>query len=405
MKKLFIGLLIVGLTIVVGIISYGIKKDSIIKQKTLSTQINTNNFNNSITESGNIAVNQNTNLQNTNTNSINNSSSNISTSSTSGTNSNNQSSVATNSYNKLFGYNSGFNIFYNQNIDSSYDKYKSALNNKFEELYGNYKDVIIRVPYIFTTVRNGQVDAVAEYNISMTKESNGNPLYYTSPIEAIWIPVSYDSSLKNTATLPQQAKTLDSNMGKINPINSFEYLNSQVYLNQTQESYDLYSDVNPNSQVISTVNSNESVFQITNLGKYNLVYANGVLAWIKASAINRNSPFAPSKAINYHVDSKLSNSVGYNLTLKGANQEGSNMDLLKSAMNYEFNGTGYTVVATNLQGYEGMMHEGCYYNITYTSPDGKTVTLKNQSINGLTNPDNGAFAFWFNNEVTSPFNF
>ncbi|MGL5616503.1 MAG: hypothetical protein ACRDD2_09810 [Sarcina sp.] len=402
MKKIFIALLIIVIAIIAGILSYKVtvKKDS---SNILSNSNNTssstsgeNTTNNSPT------VNQSNSLQ-----TIAVVSNETSTSNSESSTIHNQSSTNTNSSNSkngLFGYNFGFNVLYNQNINPSYDQYKSVLNSKFQELFGNDKDVIIRVPYIFTTVRDGQVDAVAEYKVNMTKESNGTPYYYTSPTEIIWVPVEGNSALKDTAIFPQQSKTLASNMGEINPMNAFEYLNQYVYLNPEQEVYNLYSENSENSQIVGTVNSNQTVLQITNIGEYNLIYANGVLGWIKATAINDNK-MATGEAISYPTIVKLSEPVDYNLTLKGADQEGSNMSLLKSAMNYEFNGTGDTVVATNLQGYEGMMHEGCYYNITYKTPEGKTVTLKNQSINGLTNPDNEAFAFWFNNLSGSPFQF
>lgn len=408
MKKILIALIIIVIAIIAGILSYKVtvKKDNpniLANSNNTSDSIASSNTSNTTTS--NSPIENKTNSLHTTT-VVPNETSTSNSNSESGT-IHNQSSINTNSSsssNGLFGYNFGFNVLYNQNINPSYDQYKSTLNNKFQEFFGNDKNVIIRVPYIFTTVKNGQVDAVAEYQINITKENNGKLYYYTSPTEIIWVPVAQNSGLKDTAIFPQQSNTLASNMGIINQMNAFEYLNQPLYLNQGKQTYNLYSENSSNSQIVGTVNSNQTVLQITNIGEYNLVYVNGVLGWIKATAINDNE-VAKSKGINYPTNVKLSEPVDYNLTLKGESQEGSNMSLLKSAMNYEFNGTGDTVVATNLQGYEGMMHEGCYYNITYKTPEGKTVTLKNQSINGLTNPDNDAFAFWFNDQSQCPFQF
>lgn len=429
------------------------------------------------------------------------------------THTSNSSSSNTQNYNQLFAYNFGVNIFYNENINPTYKAFEPTLTEKFKAIYGNKKNVIIKVSDIYLTSNNGHKQAVALYHAQYEKQtSNGATEYYTAPNEMISVNVNASSSYHNTALFPEQlnrtsisttidginfksetpyitytqngvsqtiyfahvnlntntssaltvyptinnAKTktnaitlntagcyvnyildgyvylydyqnqksgymkFDSNVmqieandflpeGQVNPRFDYPYSNSPTYLNDVQtSSYKLYAVPTSESPIIGTVSSKDIVRVMRNSNSaYTLVGVHGILAYIKTSALLENAPTIPTvkKVVYPKALDKLTEPVGYNLTLKGSTGEGSNIYLLKAAMNYKFNGTGYKVVATNIGGYAGMMHAGCRYNITYTSPTGHVTTLTDQSINGLTNPDNGAFAYWFGNTVNSPFGF
>lgn len=506
MKKIGI-LVILALAVGVGIFSYKeVAKASSHNDSNQTIGIQNNGGSTNTTSASNTSQ-QNQNTQN-NTSSIN-------TEPTTNTQNNPQpqTSSKTKEQNELFGYNFGVNIFYNENINPSYKNYESTLTEKFKSIYGNMKNVIVKVSDIYLTSNNGNVQATALYTAQYDKVTkNGATEYYTAPPAMLSANVTSSISYTNTALFPEQLdrtstsstvdgitypantpyrtytqngvsqtmyfanidlntnnlstltvyptindaknntneKTLKANAtyaayvlngyilvynyqtknsgymkfdnnimtikknlftpeGEVNPLYSYAYSNSPTYLNdQAASSYNLYAVPTSNSPVIGTVSSKDIVrVMSSNSGAYTLVGVNGILAYIKTSALLENAPTIPTveKVVYPETLNKLLEPIGYNLTLKGKTQEGSNMSLLKTAMNYKFNGTGYTVVATNTEGYEGMMHTGCYYNITYTSPSGHVTTLNNQSINGLTNPDNGAFAFWFGNTVNNPFNF
>lgn len=98
------------------------------------------------------------------------------------------------------------------------------------------------------------------------------------------------------------------------------------------------------------------------------------------TAVNGDYNFAP----------RYSEPVGYSLTLKGLSGEGSNRGVLESALNVRFDGTGDKVIATDTAPIIGTFHLGAIYNLTYTTPSGKTVTIKNEAICGIINPNTGA---------------
>lgn len=103
-------------------------------------------------------------------------------------------------------------------------------------------------------------------------------------------------------------------------------------------------------------------------------------------------PTTSTTAINsdYNYAPRYSEPVGYSLTLKGISGQGSNHEALKTALNVQFDGTGDKVIATETSGIEGMEHYGAIYNLTYTTPSGKTITIKDEAICGIVNPDTGA---------------
>lgn len=93
---------------------------------------------------------------------------------------------------------------------------------------------------------------------------------------------------------------------------------------------------------------------------------------------------------DYNFTPRYSEPVGYSLTLKGMSGEGSNREILESALNIRFDGTGDKVIATDTGGIVGIGHLGAAYDLTYTTPSGKTVTIKDEAICGIVNPDTGA---------------
>lgn len=208
--------------------------------------------------------------------------------------------------------------------------------------------------------------------------------------------IKFDGSGLNLLSYPRQA------LGVQTKYNRYDSTN---YTISTPQPYILSSNCNileypcELSKTLGTLQANQAVDVLTNsFYPYTLVYSNGILGFVKSSNIsnqnatgsNYNTPYP-----TYNSANTFANPIGYKLTLKGLSGEGSYQGLLDVGMNREFDGTGDTVIATDTGGSAGMMHYSVNYNVTYTTPDGKTVTKKNQEIQGLTNPDSGSSASQF----------
>ncbi|WP_297522363.1 hypothetical protein [uncultured Clostridium sp.] len=413
MKKVAI-LIIIVVAVGVGVFSY----NEVAKADSTNNTISTNNPTQSTNQNNNSNQENNSN----NTNDINNNSATapekseihvktatdakIETTHTTNQPSSESNQNNNSSSNDLFAYNYGVNVFYNENIISDHKQYENALTQKFKTIYTDKKNVLVKVSSIYTTVHNGTIQAVALYIAQYQKNTqNGSVEYYTTPENILSVNVGFDSLKPNTALFSKQKSNTPE--WDISPTDDFPYENAPTYLSNSALSYELYENPSSTSPIIGTVSSKDIVMLMSPYKDYSLIAANGSIAFIKTSALLEDAPTIPTvpKIVYPTSINKFLEPIGYSLTLKGASYEGANISLLKSAMNYQFNGTGYKVVATNLEGFEGMMHYGCQYNITYTSPDGHVTTLKNQRINGLTNSDNGAFAFWFGNTANRPFNY
>lgn len=170
------------------------------------------------------------------------------------------------------------------------------------------------------------------------------------------------------------------------------------------------------SPILSTVNSNTSLLEypstlsnsvaklpdggsvevLTLLYGYSLISSGGTLGWTLSSNVSENNANLPMPRYTSNPD--FSTPIGYTLHLEGQSGEGSYQNVLKTAMNREFDGTGDIVTATDTQGFAGMMHYGADYNVTYTTPSGQTVRESNKRIAGLTDPDSGSYSVVFDNQ-------
>lgn len=135
--------------------------------------------------------------------------------------------------------------------------------------------------------------------------------------------------------------------------------------------------------------SNIKVVALLSGPNWSLVEINGQLGWISSIYYENQGTADESSPPNYTAgfNNTYTKPIGYSLNLKGYSGEGSNSGLLEQAMNIEFDGTGDKVTATDTGGIIGMGHSRVDYTLTYTTPDGKTITKKNLEIGGGTDPD------------------
>lgn len=150
-----------------------------------------------------------------------------------------------------------------------------------------------------------------------------------------------------------------------------------------------------NSPTIGFVNPNEYVYVLESGNGFSLIENNtGQVGWTLNSNIIQSWGSLDIEE-SYPEETLYDYPIGYDLKIKGSNDS---LDwMVKYAMNYQFNGTGDTVVIDKTSVNNTGMNFNVKYNLTYTSLDGKTVKLENQVLNGFRNPNTNSVYYWFNN--------
>ncbi|MGL4991881.1 MAG: hypothetical protein ACRC57_12070 [Sarcina sp.] len=434
-------------------------------------------------------------------------------------------------YNNEFGYNFGFNIYYNAAIDPSFKKYEPVFSKKLEQVYAGYSNVFLNVSRLFFTFENGNVILNGVCRPNMNVKGNKTAYYYGSP-KLISVIVAKNQNVKNSGLTTENMKYTTGEVTIANGIKipagisyaDFKYgngnytlylggitLNNAIYNSKQTVAFSLNMDMANPSEVeakdlmpigilnnglvevyynstpaenfkgtVGFVKFDSNIFNLNqfkrvpqneenfngyyssapynigeNIYKYRLrgedttITKDGKVELVQMkSAINihtlpiENSPvigFANPNEYVYVLESGngfslIENStgqvgwtlnsniiqswgsldinesypeetlydypIGYDLKINGSNDS---LDwMIKYAMNYQFNGTGDTVVVdktsvNNAGPNNTNMNISVKYNLTYTTLEGKTVTLNNQVLNGFRNPNTKSVYYWFNN--------
>ncbi len=144
------------------------------------------------------------------------------------------------------------------------------------------------------------------------------------------------------------------------------------------------------SGVQATIQAGTNMIVIEQGNTWSLVADGNTLGWIPNKYILDEG--AADEINTMDIAPRYTNPVGYSLNIDTNtkyNQDEVPYSTLIHALNVEFDRTGDKVTVSNLDPLIGMGHIGMAYNLTYTTPEGKTVTKNNIEIAGGTNSVTG----------------
>lgn len=168
---------------------------------------------------------------------------------------------------------------------------------------------------------------------------------------------------------------------------SFKALDAKCIGNSKYGNLKLRSYPTILSNVQATVPAGSKMVILLQGNNWSLVAYGNTLGWIPNKCI---LPDGLADKYNYpvvDVAPRYTKPVGYSLTVE--NDKYKEMwcsKVFEHALNVEFDGTGDKVTVSNLNPLVGMCHNGMEYNLTYTTPEGQTVTKNNIAINGTYQP-------------------
>ncbi|MGL4741689.1 MAG: hypothetical protein ACRC41_12915 [Sarcina sp.] len=150
-----------------------------------------------------------------------------------------------------------------------------------------------------------------------------------------------------------------------------------------------------NSPTIGFVRPNEYVYVLESGNGFSLIEnSTGQVGWTLNSNIIESWDSLDIEE-SYPNETLYDYPIGYDLKINGSNDS---LDwMIKYAMNYQFNGTGDTVIIDKTSVNNIGMNLDVKYDLTYTTLSGETFKLENQVLNGFRNPNTKALYYWFNN--------